>query len=560
MRLATFVHANIEPILEEWEAFARQIWPDPLASAGMDASRVRDHAEAILHATVRDMLSDQTARQQSDKSKGDEITGEASDGLHKASGDHGSSSRVGEGFELWAIVAEYRALRASVLRLWRESGPSPDVRDLEDLTRFNESIDQSLTEAIRSYTDQVDRNRRELQSAHYEAESLNRSKDIFLATLSHELRGPLNAIVGWINILRAEGHTAGHLSEGLDVIERNTRAQVHLIQDVLDVSSIVSGKMRLETRLCDLREPINAGIDAVRAAAKARDIRIDVQLCGPEQSQAWCDPTRFQQVVWNLVSNAVKFTPENGTVLVTLTRDESSSKLTVSDNGKGISPDQLAHVVERFQQADSGTRRKFGGLGLGLSIVKYLVEMHGGTVEAHSDGEDQGATFTVRIPVRATNANDDDDGGTPEELGRDPTADADSFRPPVRLDGLRVLVVDDEPDDRRMMSKVLEGVGASVSVVGSAQDALQAIASSAGGFDVLVSDLGMPEQDGYDLIREIRRRGKDSTALPAIALTGFAHDIDASNALTAGFQRHLPKPVDVHELTSILASLVVRST
>jgi signal transduction histidine kinase/ActR/RegA family two-component response regulator len=560
MRLAEFIFANIEPILAEWEVFAREIWPVTPEVAEIDPSRLRDDAEEILRATIRDMASPQTAEQQSAKSKGEGHTGATSIAVNRASSVHGSG-RVSEGFDLWAVVAEYRALRASVLRLWSESEPTPDAHDLVDLTRFNESIDQSLTEAVRSYAAQVKRDREALlgneQSARHEAESANRAKDIFLATLSHEMRTPLNAIVGWINILRAEGRTEERIAEGLDVIERNTRAQVQLIEDVLDVSGIVSGKMRLEMCNCDLRERINAGIDAVRPAAMARDISIDVRL-DPEASQTSCDPTRFQQIVWNLVSNAIKFTPKGGSVRVTLERERSTLKFAVRDNGQGISPDELPHIFDRFRQADSGTRRRFRGLGLGLSIVKYLVEMHGGTVQAHSDGEHHGSTFTVRLPVRAVNVVEADAWPAADQSGLGKTLnDASPALGPVRLDGLRVLVVDDEPDARRMLLELLEGAGANVTVAGSAQEALKAL--EAGRFDVLLSDLGMPDQDGYDLIREVRRRGHDAKMLQAIALTGFARHDDERDAISAGFQRHIPKPVNVHGLTAIIASLAGRT-
>jgi PAS domain S-box-containing protein len=399
------------------------------------------------------------------------------------------------------------------------------------------------------------------RSLRMEAEGANRAKDMFLATLSHEMRTPLNAIVGWISILRGDTQGRGDdadLREGLEVIERNTKAQVQLIEDVLDVSRIVSGKLRLEIRPCDLAETINAGVDAVRPAAEARAITLDVHL-DPDAARANCDAIRIQQVVWNLLSNAVKFTPKGGTVRVTLERDRSCLQIQVTDTGQGISPELLPYVFDRFRQADSSTRRKFGGLGLGLSIVKHLVEMHGGTVEAHSAGEGGGSTFTVRLPIRAVRLDESDE--APEAAGAD--ADDASGRLAasepslVRLDGLRVLVVDDEADARRLLGRVLQGAGAIVIAAGTAAEALEMVPKFHP--EVLISDLGMPDQDGFDLIHQVRSRGHHPRDLPAVALTAFAHKEDQRRALLAGFQVHLAKPADPHDLTVIIASLTGRT-
>jgi signal transduction histidine kinase/ActR/RegA family two-component response regulator len=561
MRLAEFILANIEPILSEWESFARSIWPAALNDPATDPSHLRDHAEEILRSTAADMASDQTALEQTDKSKGHGNETAGSGRVDRASEKHGSD-RVGSGFELWAVVAEYRALRASVIRLWQESCPEPDRRDLNDLTRFSEAIDQSLTEGVRSYTEQVKRDREALlgneQAARRDAESANRAKDMFLATLSHEMRTPLNAIVGWVSILRMGGFSEANLVEGLDVIERNTKAQVQLMEDVLDVSRIIAGKVRLDIRDGDLIKAISAGIDAVRPAADARDITLDVQL-DPAAGRASCDATRIQQIVWNLLSNAIKFAHKGGTVRIVLDRKQSSSRITVSDNGQGISPDLLPYVFDRFRQADSSTRRQFGGLGLGLSIVKHLAEMHGGTVEAQSAGKGQGATFIVLLPIRAVliDATDIDDASAVAE-GDSPAVSASSDSPATRLDGLHVLVVDDEADAREMLVKVLEAVGARVMTAASAADALLILddpTKKENAPDVLVSDVGMSGEDGHDLIREVRRRGYHADVLPAVALTAFAHTNDAREAELAGFQIHIPKPVNVGDLTAVIARL-----
>jgi len=385
VRLADFILANVEPILEQWEAFARSVWP---AGATADVAEVRDDAEHLLRETAIDMRSGQTSVERAGKSNG----------------------RAASGFDLEAVIAEHRALRASVLRLWRESDPTPDLRDVDDLTRFNESVDQSLAHAVRSHVQQVERDRvlalANEQASRKEAEAANRANDMFLTMLSHEMRTPLNAIGLWLSILRQEHVEEKYRQEGLDVIERNTRAQVQLIEDVLDLSRIASGKLRMNIGACELSDVITAGVSAVRPAAEARGITINVQL-DPSASDASCDGVRIQQVVSNLVSNAVKFTPKGGRVDVALSREQSSIRIQVSDDGQGISAELLPLVFDRFRQADSSTRRRLSGLGLELSVVKHVVEAHGGTVEATSPGEGKGSTFTVRLPIRAVRISED---------------------------------------------------------------------------------------------------------------------------------------------------------
>lgn len=557
MRLADFILANVEPILESWEDFARSIWPTELTDPTTDPATLRDHAKDILRAAAADMRSYQSAQHRSDKSMGQAPEGPDSVRLDCASEKHGAD-RGASGFALWAVVAEYRALRASVVRLWRDSNPQLDLLYIDDLARFNESIDQSLAEAVRSYTEHVQREREDLlnkeQVAREDAELANNAKDIFLATLSHEMRTPLNAIVGWISILRTGDFSPENLAEGLDVIERNTNAQLQLMDDVLDVARIVSGKLRLDIRECDLTKAIQAGLDVVRPTADARDIRLDVQL-GPDCSRAWCDAARIQQIVWNLLSNAIKFSPKGGRIRVVLEREGSTFRMAVIDKGKGIHSEFLPYVFDRFRQADDNTRRRFSGLGLGLSIVKHLTEMHGGSVAAQSEGEGLGSTFEVHIPIMAVGGEN-----TGTDLGEDAFTTGEEVRLPLlRLDGLHVLIVDDEADARRMLLKALEGVGARVSTAACASDALDTLEAAKDTQDrphILVSDIGMPEQDGYDLIQAVRKRGYED--LPALALTAFVRDVDVEKASCAGFQKHLAKPVNLAELTKEIAQLANR--
>jgi PAS domain S-box-containing protein len=388
------------------------------------------------------------------------------------------------------------------------------------------------------------------QASRLEAESANRSKDLFLATLSHEVRTPLNAILGWATILRSEKCSDADFHEGMEVIERNCKAQSQLIEDVLDVSRIVSGKMQLQIGRCELIQIINAAIEVVRPLADAKHIHFETDL-DPAASRALCDPHRMRQVIWNLLANAVKFSAKGKVIRVTLTRQLSTAQIQVTDEGQGISPEFLPHVFDRFRQAESSTRRKHGGLGLGLSIVKHIVELHGGTVHAASAGEGRGAIFTVNLPMRVVQIEEADEKNVASEYRDVPVPES------VRLDGLRVLVVDDEGDVRRILAKVLGETGAIVTTVGSVTEAMVLLETTHP--HVLLSDIAMPDQDGYDLIRQVRGAGHSVKELPAVALTAFAHKEDRLRALLAGFQVHVSKPIDPHELIAIIATLAGRT-
>lgn len=396
------------------------------------------------------------------------------------------------------------------------------------------------------------------QTARAEAEAANRIKDEFLAVLSHELRSPLNPILGWSRLLRTQKLSAAKTAQALETIERNAKLQSELIEDLLDVSRILRGKLSLNTVSVSLTATIQAAIETVRLAAEAKSIEIKTSL-DLHVGQVLGDSNRLQQVMWNLLSNAVKFTPSAGRVDVCLERVEiehealgmkqginsqvSYAQITVTDTGKGIHPDFLPYVFEYFRQADSTTTRKYGGLGLGLAIVRHLVELHGGTVQAQSRGEGLGATFIVRLPLMSAQSTT--------------SADIPSLEPALTLSKIQILVVDDDTDTREFVAFVLEQAGATVLTAASAPEALKILKQSQP--DLLLSDIGMPEMDGYMLIREVRAlRPEEGMKIPAIALTAFAGEMNQQQALAAGFQMHISKPVEPDHLISMIASLVIR--
>ncbi|HEX3561065.1 MAG TPA: PAS domain S-box protein [Pyrinomonadaceae bacterium] len=393
----------------------------------------------------------------------------------------------------------------------------------------------------------------EAQEARRVAEDASRLKDEFLATVSHELRTPLTAVLGWAHMLRAEQLDERSAKNALETIERNARAQAQLIDDLLDVSRIITGKLRLDVRPVDPASFIEVAIDAVRPAAEAKGVRIQRVLDTGVRSIAG-DPNRLQQVVWNLLSNAIKFTPRGGRVQVRLERVDSHVEIAVSDTGIGITQKFLPFVFDRFRQADGTTTRAHGGLGLGLSIVRHLVELHGGTVQVESQGEGLGATFTVKLPLLTVFQSE---GGHKRvhPAARDTRT---SFDCPERLDGLRVLVVDDETDTRELLRAVLEQCGGKVSTAASAEEALRLLESLQ--TDMLISDIGMPGEDGYELIKKIRARPPERGGeVPAIALTAYARTEDRLRALRSGYQMHVTKPVELSELVAVVASLVRRN-
>ncbi|MBC7783464.1 MAG: PAS domain S-box protein [Burkholderiales bacterium] len=455
--------------------------------------------------------------------------------------------RGGDGEFRW-FLARAMPIRGGGGQIVRWFGTCTDIHEQKLLLEQN----QQLLESERS--------------ARAQAERASNMKDEFLATLSHELRTPLSAILGWSHILTQGGVNEADLANGLKTIERNARAQNRIIEDLLDMSRITSGKVRLDVQWMDLASTVQAVLDGVKPAADAKAIRI-TSVLDPHVTPVSGDPSRLQQVFWNLLTNAVKFTPKGGKIQVVLERVDSHLEVRVADSGEGISPDFLPHVFDRFRQADATTTRPHGGLGLGLAIVKQLVELHGGTISASSAGLGQGATFTITLPVPSVQA---DSGGPPSRRhprgdGMDGVAGETSSSamdpvisaPSASIAGLKVLLVDDEPDALALVRRLLEDHHAIISTASSAAEGLTSFKDNPP--DVLISDIGLPGEDGYSLIRGIRALGDPYLSnIPALALTAYARSDDRIRAMAAGFQMHVAKPVEPAELVTIVASLAPR--
>ena len=416
-------------------------------------------------------------------------------------------------------------------------GASKILRDITERRRIERELQELLSERNQILASE--------RAARSQAERLSASKDEFLALLSHELRTPLNAILGWTQILQRGSSASADLANGLAVIERNVRAQTQLVNDLLDMSRIISGQMRLDVQPVMPYAFVQGAVESARPAADAGGVRLE-SILDPAAGPLSGDANRLQQVVWNLISNAIKFTPRGGRIKITLERVNSHIEVCVADSGVGIQPDFLPHVFERFRQRDATTTRRHGGLGLGLSIVKHIVELHGGTVAANSDGEGKGATFRVTLPVAVTRWIPNRPGEHSRSLERPsvPFVNAD-------LSNLVVLVVDDDPDSRELLHRLLCDCGATVIAAASAAEALTAKDKQRP--DILISDIGMPEIDGYQLLRSLRANGE--VRFPAIALTAFARSEDRTRALLAGYVAHVSKPVEPAELIATVAAV-----
>lgn len=438
-------------------------------------------------------------------------------------------------FESWMalpLVVEGRSVGGLLLSFMKFRNPSQDDRD------FVIALSRQCAQAIfRAQLYEAERN------ARAEAEQANQVKDEFLAVLSHELRSPLNPILGWTKLLRTQQLSPEKVDQALATVERNAKLQAQLIEDLLDISRMLRGKLSLNIAPVDLAAVIQGAIETVQLAASSKSIQIQTLLQLPKKTLLG-DANRLQQVVWNLLSNAVKFTPNQGQITIRLEDWDRQIQIQVSDNGKGINPDFLPHIFEYFRQADSSTTRQFGGLGLGLAIARQIVELHGGTIQAESPGEGLGATFTVRLPVATVTS---ESPTAPEPLAQT-----------ANLAGLHILVVDDEPDMRNLAEFILLQQGAQVTVASSAAEALLAVSQFVP--HVLLCDIGMPEMDGYALMQQIRARSPEAGGkIPAIALTAYAGEYDRRQALAAGFQRHISKPVEPDELVKAIVQVVNQS-
>ena len=459
-------------------------------------------------------------------------------------------------FETIRLAKDGRPLNVSVTispikdSSGRVIGASKVARDITGRKKSEQALKEAMQQAEVANRERLQLLERE-REARSQAERANRVKDEFLATLSHELRTPLNAVLGWTNILRHGNIQSEELKQGLETIERNARIQAQIIEDLLDMSRIISGKVRLEVQQTDLSAVLNESMETLRVTAEAKGVRLQAVI-DPFAGPISGDPNRLRQVFWNILHNAIKFTPKGGNVQVRLERIGSQVEVNVIDSGEGIAPEFLPYIFDRFQQGDASTTRRHGGLGLGLAIVKQLVELHGGNVRVKSRGIGQGTVITVHFPLVAVYSE-------PDEERRDPRAAPREGKPLPEsgLSNVHVLVVDDEVDARNLVKRLLEMAGATVSMAASASEALERI--STGRPDVLVCDIGMPGEDGYSLIRRLRvLEQKQENALPALALTAYARSEDRTKAIRSGFQNHLAKPVEPAELLAVVSSLAAR--
>jgi PAS domain S-box-containing protein len=461
-----------------------------------------------------------------------------------------------ERFHSWTQDREYRIVTPDGRTRWVRDRIFP-VKDKYGSVQRLVGFTTDTTE--RKFAEEIKANlfSRE-QAARAQAEAANQTKDEFLAIVSHELRSPLNAMLGWARVLRTGNVDEETQKHAIGVIEQSAEMQSRLIEDLIDSARIESGQLRIESRPVDLKPVIQSAVDTVHPTAESKGVEIRTEL----DTQAGIitgDAERMQQIVWNLLSNAVKFTPKGGCIEAKLQRQDPWVTMTVQDTGRGIKSADLPFIFDRFRQADRSTTRRTGGLGLGLSLVKNLVELHGGKIKAESAGEGRGASFTIELPLRAVSGSEPVSGINASDLDVDMGEMAARLKFLPVLDGLNILSVDDELQARDLIATLLRKYGAAVTPVSSSAEAMEALTNERMKFDLIVSDIGMPEENGYTLIRRIRNLPDPIGKIPAVALTAFGRSEDRISALEAGFQMHVPKPVEPTELMIVIASLTGRS-
>jgi signal transduction histidine kinase/CheY-like chemotaxis protein len=463
---------------------------------------------------------------------------------------HASKEAARTGAEIERLMGQLReANEELIVAAVQAQTMSEETR--EETTRAKTEIEQLMGQ-LRDANERLVTATAHAQTMAEEAERANRLKDEFLGTISHELRTPLNAILGYARMLHDGTVRPDRETRAAEIIERNAAALTQIVEDVLDVSRIISGRTRLNVQRVEVAAVVNEAIETVRPTTEAKGVRL-LTVVEPRHPIVSGDPDRLQQVVWNLLSNAVKFTPSGGWVHVWLERTNSQVEIVVRDTGRGISPDFLPHVFERFRQADGRVSREYNGLGLGLAISRHLVELHGGTIHAASDGEGKGATFRVRLPM--TNVQTAPEGEPTRGHPRPERGGSDTAR--ARLDGIHVLAVDDEEDSLTLLREILETAGAQVTTVASSQEVLDAVEKIAPA--VIIADIGLPRMDGFELLRRIRQWPERSIReMPAAALTAYARSEDRQRALSSGFQMHLAKPIDPEELVAAVVLLARR--
>ena len=537
MRLSAFIAKNKEPILQAWEDFARTITPPAL---NMDSTALRDHVSFILDTIIVDLETAQTPQEQADKSRGEAPQADAPSEAQTHAAD-----RLAAGYTIHQLISEYRAMRASVLRLWAANSPAVMWSDAGDVTRFNEAVDQALAESVVRYSELVESTIHAQKLAEVELRQSNQHKDDFLAMLAHELRNPLAPISTAAQLLSVSPANETLVRQVSAIITRQISHLTDIVDDLLDVSRITRGLVELHTEPLDVKLIVTSAVEQAQALIEARHHDLVLRL-GSTPAFVEGDKTRLVQVLSDLLNNAAKYTPPHGEIVLSLEAREGQAHLTVSDNGSGIAPGLLSHIFELFTQAERTPDRTQGGLGLGLALVKNIIALHGGKVEAKSAGLGKGSVFTVTLPLIDKQSNTDT-ANRPAKAS--PAALAVQGRPLPRL-----MIVDDNRDAGQALASLLEVKGYQVLVHESAQSALADPALP--GIDMFILDIGMPEMDGYELARRLRTNPAAQHAV-LVALTGYGQAHHRAMGQASGFDHYYVKPLHMHQLTELLAKLIV---